>query len=146
MPVKCPKREKHEAWPLLADGAQIWADPGSTARATHRSLRLSDTFCSICDRAIRLRAQLPTTLLHHHHLRRESVPLIRPPFTLPAPACGLARVARPCTLRLTCARDAPSPRTRLSSTLAPFQACTMPKLRGTASYCTVASSNMTCTA
>ena len=104
----CQKPKAGKAWPL-ADGAQIWVDSGSTARATHQSLRLPDTFCSICDRAIRLRAQLPTTLHHHHQpfaARVCTVPLIRPPLTSPAPACGLAR---PCTLRLTCAISTNSP-------------------------------------
>lgn len=146
MPVKFPKREKHEAWPLLADGAQIWVDSGSTARATHRSLRLPDTFCSICDRAIRLRAQVPTTL-HHHQPSAARVCTVDS-ATVDIASAGLW----PCT---SCTSLHAAPNMRHLHELAcqahwrRFRRAPCPStavLPGSASSCTVASSNMTCTA
>jgi len=83
---------------------------GSSDPSIPASARLFS--CQVAPSVIRLHAYTPKcrrhSSLHHHYqpLRRESVPLIRLPLTSPAPACGLAR---PCTLRLTCAISTNSP-------------------------------------
>ena len=152
MPVKSPKREKHGHWRMARksgspDRFRVDGSSDSSIPASGRP-----TKCSICDRAglyayaLKCRRHSTTTTLTCHRSRRESVPLIRPPLTSPAPACGLA----PC-----CTSKHAAPNMRHLHELAcqahwrrfrraPFPGTAV--LPGSASYCAAASSDMTCTA
>ena len=91
----------------------------------------------------------PPPLPAHQPSPRESVPLIRPPLTSPAPACGLALCCTPSTSLHA------APNMRHLHELAcqthwrRFRPSAHPStavLPGSASYCAVAGTNMTCTA